>query len=655
MDLKDIVHYLSTARSEFKSLTPSVYGRFVVPFYLEKNNLSRITHSVAVEGGRGCGKTMYLRYFSHWTQFDKQRTDVKSEDIETIILYWRPDTLYSRAVTKSWLTEENARSFFCTLTALELFSEFISSLENVAHHFPTVLKELHPKSEFWMILSEVVSGTDTIEATKSWINKEIFAVRTSINSNDVRNLKRLEPKALFDLLLPALRKSSSTLSKTKFKIFVDEFENLSVYQQKIINSYRKASDASLSWNVAHKQFANVSTETESEQQLQQPDDYRTISLDEELPKEYDILASEIFILTLQEAGLSCAIEQLNPSHLGDPKYTSSRRDGVYQARLRDIMERIFPTPSEKELAKIAMDSPAARKQVTEKLLGLPQVTPDLVEKTMEEAPDVAVTTWCVSNQRSFESRDYIQYMQAGRTGKAYTEKVQHFRYGALLTLNLREAYVDIPVYAGFDRFVIMAKGSIRHFNELCYQSIRLQESEREISVQNIESFPPLSAKHMHNGAKVASAYIVEEIVSFTPNGKTLFSIVKRFGDLFQMAQRSLYQSEPERNHFFVDHDFGKLPEKIDELIRQAKCWRVLIQHGTTKDKDPDRIASTEYVLNPIFSPNFGISYRKKRRIDLTVHELETIFFGESEQYEKLRSRYIASWKSDLDEKQGKLL
>ena len=41
------------------------------------------------------------------------------------------------------------------------------------------------------------------------------------------------------------------------------------------------------------------------------------------------------------------------------------------------------------------------------------------------------------------------------------------------------------------------------------------------------------------------------------------------------------------------------------------------------------------MLNPIYSSYFTISYRKKRRIDMSNADFETIAFGEVEDYKRL--------------------
>ncbi|WP_440589634.1 ORC-CDC6 family AAA ATPase [Moraxella ovis] len=74
-----------------------------------------------------------------------------------------------------------------------------------------------------------------------------------------------------------------------FKVFIDEFENLSAGQQSFINGLCKHSHDLLSWNVAYKAHAQVSNEVSEPgeelfdgsqgEQLQKNHDYEEINLD----------------------------------------------------------------------------------------------------------------------------------------------------------------------------------------------------------------------------------------------------------------------------------------------------------------------------------------------------------------------------------------
>lgn len=653
MRLKEIIQRVSTARAEFHSTSNSVYGRFVVPPYIDSFNIAKIDQSMAVVGGRGCGKTTYVRYFSHWTQFDPNRTFITPDALDTIVLYWKPDTTYFRSLTKSWLSEKNSRIFFYALSGLHCFKELICCLGNISRHFPLLLSELEVSHEFWRRVG-LITGKElsTLAEVKNWIDDALFDSEMSINVNDTSNVTRIDAKAMFELLLPALQDGCSVIRNTRYKIFVDEFENLAEYQQIIINGYRKHSSALISWNVAHKRFSRLSSETDGDENLQHGNDYREFILDEgfagedsEFEKRFFLC--ELLLLSLIDAGLGCGIRNMDAETLGDPGSLHKRKDKEYREAVYSTAKRILHTPTLRDLARLAIGKNAVRnrtKQALESIDGLPE---NIVSRLIEDRPDVAIATIVIATQKTFKSSDLISYVRENfSTSHPYNQRVQTYLYSAMLNLNARYSYIAIPLYSGFERFCLMSMFNIRHFFDLCYNTFLLMDSQ--IEFQSVEQFPEVTVEHMHQGAINSSVSIIKEIPTYAPLGLTLSGLVNRLGDIFQIWQKGDIQSEPEKTHFYILNDFGDLPPKIKEIIDQAKCWRVLIEFPATKDKNSDSSSGYEYQLNPIYAPYFNISFRKIRRLEFTGQRFLDICLSESGEYEKIRLDYIDQSKSSAD-------
>ena len=87
---------------------------------------------MALVGSRGSGKTIYLKYFSHWTQLNKKiATDVNS--LESVIFYWKPDTTFYRSISRR-LDGKSARNLFSSMVTLEVTQELISFMINACEH-----------------------------------------------------------------------------------------------------------------------------------------------------------------------------------------------------------------------------------------------------------------------------------------------------------------------------------------------------------------------------------------------------------------------------------------------------------------------------------------------------------------------------------------
>ena len=104
MQVIDILNKLSTARQEFQTTNGSVINSFVVPFFVDKLDLRKISKSIALAGSRGSGKSTYIQYFSHATRFDKELPLISDDEFECILLYWKPDITYCQGLKSNWLS-----------------------------------------------------------------------------------------------------------------------------------------------------------------------------------------------------------------------------------------------------------------------------------------------------------------------------------------------------------------------------------------------------------------------------------------------------------------------------------------------------------------------------------------------------------------------
>ena len=119
----------------------------------------------------------------------------------------------------------------------------------------------------------------------------------------------------------------------------------------------------------------------------------------------------------------------------------------------------------------------------------------------------------------------------------------------------------------------------------------------------------------------------------------LHTFVLRVGSLFALAHQQPSQSEPERSHFAIVRGQHALPPEDVDLLEEAVKWSVMFEEAQTKVKDSMRAVDYEYVLNPIYSAYFGITYRKKRKLELPVEEFWTVYLNGKN--EPLGSRMVS--------------
>ena len=658
MKVIDIINKLSTARQEFQSANGSVLNSFVVPFFIEKFDLRKISHSIALAGSRGSGKSTYIQYFSHSTRFDKNNIDISEDEFDCILLYWKPDITYCQGLKVNWLGDDALR-FFSIHAAISLLQEISNLISNISNHYPDLISSLNSKGRFWSSVTKVTQvDIDSLQALNTWIMDYKYEISTRLNPVNLDGILSIEPKQMLLYLTNALRLDYDKFRDTTFKVFIDEFELLNKEQQQVINTYRKESNQHLNWNVAYKLNSKPTNETTSDQWLQAPDDYVEENLDNYIESNYKIFAAEIFILTLQNAGLTCDVPQLSPQFLGNRANIEIRKGKQYQDNVISIIDDILPTPSVKELSTICMSNKSVQNKLSSLLESL-RYSQDVINKITEDT-GLAITVLGTYKQRNFDSKlieNYVLNKCKKSQISAVKDKINTFEFNTLLSLNLQNAFIQVPVYAGFERFITMTTPNIRHFKELCLSALKQSEDfDTNNNYNAITDIKPISYLGMHRGVITSSSSLVKEVISYPPHGNKLSHMVNRIGELFRISQKASYQSEPERAIFTFQYDYAGADKQLEDFLNSALSWRVLVEGESRRIKDDKQITSKEFQLNPVYAPKFGISYRKKRGITLSMDEFKTIVSGSSEQFDNIRKQYQQKWKSDDPEgKQGVLL
>jgi hypothetical protein len=120
-------------------------------------------------------------------------------------------------------------------------------------------------------------------------------------------------------------------------------------------------------------------------------------------------------------------------------------------------------------------------------------------------------------------------------------------------------------------------------------------------------------------------FILSRVYGHATHGPQLYALAQCLGSIFRERHRSDRQSEPEINHFTLSG--GELSEKLRIYLSEAEKWSVLFVSTETKMKATGAISS-DYVLNPIFSPYFQISFRKKRSLQISSAQLQVMLEGD---------------------------
>lgn len=633
---------------------------FVLPPIFEEIDFQKSAKPKIFIGGRGCGKTMLLRYLSHRTTFSDSKKKINDIDLGNIGLYWKVDTHLVHQLQKRGLDLDTWKYAFEHIFTIYFAIEVLEGLSSIAksNYKNFNISDLE-KVNFDFIDRLGYNLPKNYGSLRNELDRKILEFQFWLRNIKKKDSPEFYPKELLDHLTNSLISNYPFLNNSIFNIYVDEYENLVEYQQEIINTWVKHSEFPIIFHLAMKRNAFRTKKTIGNESLSNIHDYRIHDL-EEMPsgkKGFIVFSGEILLNRLQSE-INFEGFNFKPDLLKNPEGFEERKSKEYQKNILAIVDQIFPSISKKELANSINDDQFLRRRFHQKLQSaLAKSSSKLSPSDFIVYDDMRISfvSIILLNRENLDPIDILSEINNYRedlSNKFFnsTDWIQNNFVGSYLYFFSSLNRV-CPLFTGFRTFCEMSNGNIRHLTELCYKTF-LRASD-DNSSDGVVDLWQISLQNQAQAAEQASTNFLNEIKTFGRYGNQLHTFTNRLGALFALAQKVPRQSEPEQNHFSIVQG-SDTTQEINLLLNEAIKWSVLFEEKSTKKKsisDPDL---TEYVLNPIYSPYFRISYRKKRKIEISYKTLEALSMGSLGDFENVLKIYRSKWNLDESVKEHNL-
>lgn len=606
------------------------WADFVVPPFLNDLGIKSQSKAFVIMGGRGCGKTTLLRYFCHATQFSPRRPGLHDDDLAHIGLYWRADTNFLNSFAGGEQTPETWRAAFEHLLACELGKEIIRSLHSLNCNPERQGQYGHLDD---IDLSVVRDFDETLGSSLLELEKSLQRSRTGlamwVNNLDTRPKPIFLPAESFlRALAGTLKQQLPYLADSTFAVFIDEYENLRDEQQRFINGLLKHGSPPLIYNIAMKRNGWQTKKTIGPESIQEISDYRVIDLEEDLADDFDLFAAELLFFRLAEHEpdlldkLPIVPDQLRSVEHIDQRYKSRE----YHDRVTAAAEKMLPRVGERAAAQEILGDSKLRERLAAKIKEALQKRGSKLDPARfidDSFPETSVLMPALISRPREEPDGLLAEVDAMRSGADSRLSVN----GALVQNNLfgcaNAIYIDAQrnstLFSGFTALTLIARGNIRHLLELIHRIFKVYEPTENGDL-------PVVPPHVQAIAvRDASESILSTVNGHGTHGPRLYALALCLGSIFRERHRSDRQSETEINHFTVAG--GEISEQIQKYLFEAEKWSVLFLTRETKMKSTGAISS-DYILNPIFSPYFQISFRKKRSMQVTAAHLLQMLEGD---------------------------
>lgn len=588
-----------------------------------------------IEGGRGSGKTMFFLYNSWKERLLSLKGEGKSfgellKPPESIGIYYKVDTAFVTSMEGKGRSDWEG--VFSTYLGVSLVKEFLNFLVVAVQSGLVEHNDLTQALSQLRILLKGNEDINNLDSAFKICDDVLDGVELILNEPEAEPAFR--PTIIGRLVLRFVEKIKSLeiFCDSVFRIYIDEYETLLEYQQRLINTLIKHSNHFLIYNIGMRPKGMITQKTKSETEIVQgPHDYNLFRPELALDPEgentrsiyYDLLR-EICRLRFKKLNLSMNLnfEEEIEYYLGRYRVDDEIQVIVnmkprppFLDRLKEIIRELEPNSQKAEeyIVELGETVPPlnARLHLC-LLLRTPHYRPELDYLKSE------YNSWLKG-----ESGTYDDWLHNTKMGLAFL---------------LANEYRKSKSYYGFDVFAMISSGVIRYFLELCEQSFDFAMLDG-FAWDNTR---PITPEEQSKAARYVSRYKIKDIEGYEPFGRFLRIFVENIGEVFGEFHRNpnVTLGEPEINHFYTD-TFA-LNDSTRRVLNSAIMWAVLQERTPTKEKATELpVEFVDYHLNHIYCPYFEISYRQKRKLFIKPDQLTTLLSGD-ERNAKMAARELVS-------------
>ncbi|MFN0279209.1 MAG: hypothetical protein ACKVRN_11480 [Pyrinomonadaceae bacterium] len=561
--------------------------------YLEETN-------IVFAGGRATGKSMFLRYWSFPVQSLLARTsnlkfadNIKKNEGLGVYLRIRGATL--RSLQGYGLSGDHWHAlfthFFELLVAREyaealsvLFEEGSLSAEEFSVKFAPKLKEL-------LDCGEIESVTDLMKELDrriQWVDRfrgDVAFFRKPFQPDG----RIFTAQSISFEIAHLIRAYFSPQVNVNVLILLDEYENFLEYQQILVNSILKFTEAHIKFRIGMRlEGFRTFKVVDKDDYIKEGREYRSVEFEEIIStsNEYSKFLMDIAtrrleaIPELQERGFTDIAKILAPREdleLEAAELTKNEPDKAYEYFLKTLL-----VPKE-QLNQVRIANHPLMELMNFIWL-YKGVSPDATRKSMDDY---------LSKRKTEAAKKY---------GNDYVKK-----YKLSLMFLLCRIHKKRKKYYSFRTFMFLSSGIVGHFIELCRSTFAVAGwADSEGLILN----GTISKEDQDTAAFEVSAIEKRQIHRIEDYGGELSTFVENIGNVFREYQRDFKMTYPETNQFTINIDSLRSKE-LEKPLRAAIKWSVVMRKPRMQRSGPSEGFHDIYTLNRIFSPIFQISYRTR--------------------------------------------
>lgn len=573
-----------------------------------ERNFATVKTPIFLQGSRGSGKTMILKYFSYPVLKERAKNSKEKSIIKQILtegsvgFYFRCDdsfvntfqSIFKSQSSEGWLL------FFEHYLELNFCSHILSVVKDVC-------KESSSDEKFEKCFIEKLIENSILindQNIHSLLELEYFLQRQlyyidSFKNNSIFLDSKFEPSVMMNLyslseiMINTLNSVITGFENIIYLILVDEFENMTEDIQRFFNTKVKFAHQKISFRIGRRSEGTTTTETINDTEyLRVGHDYLLIdiskSMSEKYRKEY---FSEMASKRLAAVDFDCY----------DIKRMFGTSENLDEECLdickgRDIHLRMILS----EKSSIKRDAKLCNKII------------DIIKFPQNPIMETLNALWVIRRKETPEEAaviaktamfDFINKCENTNSHKYNNDYTNKYRY--TITVLLASIYKREKLYYSFNTIVYLSDGNARTFINICRSIISdALFYERENLLANKLVSPRSQSRAIHE----FSISEFESVCSIINYGNDVRNLLLNIGNILMSYHKDKKARYPETTQFTFDNMQIKGDDK--KVVDVAMGWTMIIKREKTQRLSMSIDNKGDiYYINHAFAPMFNISYR----------------------------------------------
>lgn len=617
----------------------SVLSSWVDGHQTKHLSLLKSSIPVFVLGGKGCGKTHLMRYYS----FDIQSLRKNATPMEAVKengfvgIYVSSEKLRVNRFSEKKQSEQTWRSVFEYYLELSLCLSLLKVIHSLSEELAIDEIESSLITEINNLFES--SGDKDLEKISeliTYIEDLIYEVDYAVSNCGITGQLSLKAKVSMGKLIFGVPKIIlSHVSQFKgigFYYFLDELELLNVTQQKHLNTLIRECDDTTSFKIGSRLYGLKTYETNYDgEENKQGSEFDKISLDQLglNHKDYTNFCVKLINSRLESAGFY----SVKNSGLDIKTFFDTRPRGEYSSKItsfilnKDEKQRRYFNRLEKNLHDKGYSSEAIQKVI--EALSCPKYP--LLEKVgilrlyknkSAITNDVALVNISHLIMQERES------MISGQKGTRFEQSLGHFQHDLIAQLH-KEYNVRIS-YCGLDELIWISSGLVRNL---------LIILQKIYDISNFKEEYPLTLKARNNPNKIsiesqtsgileASNWFFKDARIKGERGVLSQRVMRNLCELFKSIRFSDKIVDSSLSTFAVKE--SALSTSAGKIIDDCSNYSMLIQKRSEHIDRNSHTRNKKYQIIPMIAPLWDLPFTTRGVIELSPEECDVLFSASSE-------------------------